>query len=234
MQIPTHQTDETSEHETDGLENALVSGRSAFMGFLVKRLGNRADAEDVLQEFCVRVLARKDQLRDAERLDAWLYAVLRSALNDHYRKAGRRERLGSAVSHDPTRETTAPDAYEVLGHICTCVDGLIPELKPSDADLIRRIDVDGQPRKQVAADLGISAGALGVRLFRARSALRDRVLSHCGCCCEDGYEDCHCSPSGCQSGQDESSCASAQESPTGVSGDGLDISATPKKIAPPS
>ncbi|WP_228873454.1 sigma factor [Roseibium aggregatum] len=46
----------------------------------------------MLQEFCIRVLARQDQLRDAERLDAWLYAILRSALNDHFRKAGRRRR----------------------------------------------------------------------------------------------------------------------------------------------
>ena len=35
-------------------ERALLDGRGAFMGFLVKRLGNRADAEDVLQDFCIR------------------------------------------------------------------------------------------------------------------------------------------------------------------------------------
>ena len=77
----------------DSLERSLLDGRGAFMGFLVKRLGNRADAEDVLQEFCIRVLARKDQLRDVERMDAWLYAILRSTLNDHYRKGARRSRL---------------------------------------------------------------------------------------------------------------------------------------------
>lgn len=30
-------------------QRALLDGRGAFLGFLVKRLGNRADAEDVLQ-----------------------------------------------------------------------------------------------------------------------------------------------------------------------------------------
>ena len=50
-------------------ETALIEGRRAFLGFLAKRLGNRADAEDVLQEFCLRVLARKDQLRNVERMD---------------------------------------------------------------------------------------------------------------------------------------------------------------------
>jgi RNA polymerase sigma-70 factor (ECF subfamily) len=68
-------------------ERALLDGRGAFLGFLIKRLGNRADAEDVLQDFSIRVLQRKDQLRDAERMDAWLYAILRSTLNDHSAKA---------------------------------------------------------------------------------------------------------------------------------------------------
>src|SRR6056297_2740314 len=82
-------------------ERALLDGRWAFMGFLVKRLGNRADAEDVLQEFCIRVLTRKDQLRDAERMDAWLYTILRSTLNDHYRKGTRRSRLAAAAAREP-------------------------------------------------------------------------------------------------------------------------------------
>ena len=87
-----------SDGDPPGLETTLSVNRNAFLGFLVKRLGNRADAEDVLQEFCIRVLARKDQLREADRMDAWLYAVLRSALNDHYRKSGRSRRLNPVYS----------------------------------------------------------------------------------------------------------------------------------------
>lgn len=37
----------------------------------MKRLKDRSDAEDVLQDFCMRVLARKDQLREVDRMDAW-------------------------------------------------------------------------------------------------------------------------------------------------------------------
>lgn len=185
-------------------ETALVDGRAAFLGFLTKRLGNSADAEDVLQEFCVRVLARRDQLREAERMDAWLYAILRSTLNDHYRRAGRRGRLAEAAAREP--EELAEDAAEQMTHICTCMSGLLPALRPADAELIRRIDFGEEDRGVVAADLGLSRNALGVRLHRARSALRDALTSHCGPCCKTGADDCYCPPDGCENAEHGSHC----------------------------
>jgi RNA polymerase sigma factor (sigma-70 family) len=176
------------------LNRALVSDRKAFLGFLIKRLGNTADAEDVLQDFCIRVLARKDQLRDAERMDAWLYSILRSSLNDFYRKTGRRERLGEAYAREPQDTPAAADASEAFAHICACVRELVPDLRPADADLIRKIDIEEDSRKSVAASLGVASGTLAVRLHRARVALRDRLLGHCGYCCEDSFEDCSCAP----------------------------------------
>tara|TARA_R110002110_G_scaffold3665_3_gene18949 strand:- start:4858 stop:5496 length:639 start_codon:yes stop_codon:yes gene_type:complete len=189
-----------------GLERALTAGRSAFLGFLVKRLANRADAEDVLQEFCIRVLARKDQLRDAERLDAWLYAVLRSALNDHYRKAGRSRRLNDAVALEMKSAELTAESVEAMSAVCKCVKGLVTELRPADADLIRRIDIEEDDRATVAADLGLKPGTLNVRLHRARAALSDTLLSHCGYCCEHGFGDCSCPPVGCEHPIEKSDC----------------------------
>lgn len=174
---------------------ALVEGRGAFLGFLVKRLGNRAEAEDVLQEFCLRVLARKDQLREVDRMDAWLYAILRSTLNDHFRKSARRNRLAGAVSREP--EEWVVDAPSQMARLCTCPGGLISDLRPSDAELIRRIDFGEEERGAVAQDLGLSRNALGVRLHRARAALRDALIKHCGDCCRaEGRDDCSCPPEG--------------------------------------
>mgnify|MGYP003112730398 CR=1 FL=1 len=174
-------------------ETALIEGRRAFLGFLAKRLGNRADAEDVLQEFCLRVLARKDQLRNVERMDAWLYAVLRSALNDHYRKRIRRTRLAGAVTREP--EEWVADAPTQMARPCTCPSRLLTELRSVDAMLIRRIDFGEEDRGIVAADMGLNRNALGVRLHRARAALREAIQHYCGACCLDDPDDCYCSTS---------------------------------------
>lgn len=173
-------------------ERALLDGRGAFMGFLVKRLGNRTDAEDVLQEFCIRVLGRKDQLRDVERMDAWLYAILRSTLNDHYRRGARQSRLAAAAAREP--EEWIADAPTQMARLCTCHSGLISDLRPVDAELIRRIDFGEEDRERVARDLGLTRNALGVRLHRARTALREALTKHCGECCRKDRDDCSCPP----------------------------------------
>jgi RNA polymerase sigma-70 factor (ECF subfamily) len=174
-------------------ETALIEGRNAFLGFLVKRLGNRAEAEDVFQDFCIRVLAHKDPLRNVERMDAWLYAILRSALNDHYRKAARRRHVAEAMAAEP--EDWAEDAA-----------GLLSQQRPADADLIQRIDLQEDDRASVAADMGLRDGTLAVRLHRARIALKDSLLSHCGTCYETDRDDCYCPPAECENPGQHSNC----------------------------
>ena len=201
-----HHDNRNSEQTDSSPERALLDGRGAFMGFLVKPLGNRADAEDVLQDFCIRVLARKDQLRDVERMDAWLYTILRSTLNDFYRKGTRRNRLAVAAAREP--EEWVADAPAQMARLCTCHGGLISDLRPADSELIRRIDFGEEDRESVAADLGLSRNALGVRLHRARAALRDTLIGHCGACCQMDRDDCFCPPEGCANEVHETDCES--------------------------
>jgi DNA-directed RNA polymerase specialized sigma24 family protein len=65
-------------------------------------------------------------------------------------------------------------------------------LKPEYADALRRIDVEGVPVKIYADEAGISANNAGVRVFRARDALRKQVARTCGTCAEHGCLDCTC------------------------------------------
>ncbi|WP_421880408.1 RNA polymerase sigma factor [Pacificispira sp.] len=170
----------------------LQSKRGLFLGFLTKRLASRAEAEDVLQEFCLRVLSRKSHPQMPDRLDAWLFAVLRSVLNDHYRKLSRRQRMEDALSRDPVQFPTVENDAELFGEICTCVGELLTDLREADADLIRQLDLGDEDRAGVAKSLGINQGALRIRLHRARIALRDRLMRHCGGCCRHGFDDCGC------------------------------------------
>ncbi len=65
-------------------------------------------------------------------------------------------------------------------------------LKPEYADALRQIEVEGIAVKDYAAAHGLSAGNAGVRIFRARAALKKEVVRSCGTCAEHGCLDCTC------------------------------------------
>lgn len=168
----------------------LVENHRAFLAFLERRVGSREVAEDILQDAFARGLDRAGTLRDDESALAWFYRALRNAVIDHYRRNDARRRglerfaaeLEPAVADAETRDT-----------VCRCVLSLADTLKPEYAEAIRRIDVEGTAVKDFAAENGLSASNAGVRVFRAREALRKQVARSCGTCAEHGCLDCSCS-----------------------------------------
>src|SRR2546423_7895790 len=171
----------------------LVENRGAFLSFLQKRVGRGGAAEDVLQEAFARSLD-KVPLGDEESVVAWFYRALRNAVVDHYRRSGASERALAALAKE-LEEEVEPDLDE-RNAVCRCVARLSETLKPEYALALRRIDVDGLSVREYAAEAGISPNNAGVRVFRAREALRKRVVRWCGSCAEHGCIDCTCGEPG--------------------------------------
>ena len=69
-------------------------------------------------------------------------------------------------------------------------------LKAEYAEALQAVDVEGMAVKAFAESRGLTPGNAGVRLFRAREALKRRVTESCGTCAEHGCRDCTCQ-SGC-------------------------------------
>lgn len=174
------------------VRGALAEGHARIRRFLIGRLGSEDEAAEVLQDFSVRALAHAGDLRDIASLRGWLSRLLASAVADHRRRMGRRRRRESPLDPEgPEPAAPPPDpALDLL--VCECLHLLLPTLPPAQADLIHRIDIAEEPRDRVAADLGVTPGALAVRLHRARRALRDRLLQKCMTCPWHGFLDCGC------------------------------------------
>ena len=170
-------------------ELALSHGR--LRAFLQRRLGDPHEADDVLQTFAVKALARSWSLSDVEAVRGWLGRILATTLIDHQRRAGGRRRRLAPQTDSPFEDVAAPDP-QVDQAVCDCLHQLLPTLKPEYAEIIRRLDIAGEPRDRLAAEFGTSPGNLGVRLHRARKALRARLEAMCLTCPEHGYFECGC------------------------------------------
>jgi len=165
----------------------LVASHREFLAFVERRVGDRALAEEIVQDALVRSLDHAGEIRDTAI--GWFYRVLRNAIVDRARRAAvQRERLEALAAEV---ETTFEDA-DLQQVVCRCVGELATTLKPEYADALQRIDVDGMPVKTYAEQAGISASNAGVRVFRAREALRKQVARACGTCATHGCTDCTC------------------------------------------
>lgn len=178
----------------------LVDHHRAFRAFIEKRVGRRDVAEDLLQEAFARGLDKLPALGSEESAVAWFYRVLRNAIVDHHRRGGATDRALSAFARE-LEAHVEPD-LDTRNAVCRCVALLSDTLKPEYAEALRRVDVDGVSVREFAAEAGITASNAGVRLFRAREALRRRVVRSCGTCAEHGCVDCTCGAPGKAGGAD--------------------------------
>jgi RNA polymerase sigma factor (sigma-70 family) len=181
----------------------LLGNHARFLGFLERRVGSRDEAEDILQEAFVRSLGRTDSLRSAESATAWFYRVLRNALIDHHRREGSRARAFVQLAAEAEEGSVEPDR-ELEAVACACITALLDTLKPEYGTALRRVDLDGLSVRGFAEEAGITPGNAGVRLHRAREALRRQLARSCGTCLMHGCLDCSCvepatggEPAGC-------------------------------------
>jgi RNA polymerase sigma factor (sigma-70 family) len=182
---------------THDVVEQLVANHRAFLAFVERRVGSRALAEDIVQDAFVRGVERADQVRDEESVRAWFYRLLRNAVIDHQRRTGAGDRMLDAFAKElASSEEPPPDIVDV---VCKCVAELATTLKPEHRHALERIELDGVAVKDYGAEVGITANNAGVRVFRARQALREQVLRSCGTCAEHGCVDCTCDrgPKGC-------------------------------------
>jgi RNA polymerase sigma-70 factor (ECF subfamily) len=167
----------------------LAANHDRFLRFLERRVGRRDLAEEILQDAFVRGLARADTVQQSESAIAWFYRLLRNALVDHHRRQDSERRVLQAVANET--DPAAPDE-ELMSTVCNCVDDLLVTLKPEYAQALRQVDMNGVAVTAFAEEAGITASNAGVRVHRARQALKRRVEESCGTCAEHACLDCQC------------------------------------------
>ena len=173
----------------------LLDNHRKFLSFLESRVGNREQAEEILQIAFVKALQKADGLRESESSVAWFYRLLRNAIVDHYRHTAAANR-SLATFAEQLSDPDGPVDPALDRTVCECVQALVPLLTPAQADLITRVDLQGTDVISVAESLGITAGNARVRLHRARTALRREVERTCRTCAAHGCLDCTCARKG--------------------------------------
>src|SRR6185295_3394933 len=69
--------------------------RGQLRAFVARRISDGADVDDIVQFVFLRLLQSLNALREAERVQAWLYRTARRAIADYYRERSRKREVPS-------------------------------------------------------------------------------------------------------------------------------------------
>lgn len=142
-------------------------------GWVARRVGgDRALAEDVVQETWLRAVAHWRRSGPPEDALAWLSTVAGNLLRSHF--ARRRPVVVDRRALDLAREDFEPDGPDAAA---TLQWGLA-RLRAGQARLLSAFHLDGLSVADLAREHGLSERAVEGRLRRARSALRRHLAPH--------------------------------------------------------
>ena len=129
-------------------------------------------ADDLVQEAMLRALDRGTQLNDAQRLKAWLCAILANCLKDHYRRARSLEPL----DEDLPAQGQSPESASASAQLGARVRAEIERLPLGQRQVVTLVDLEGFSYAEVGEILEVPIGTVMSRLCRAREALRARLM----------------------------------------------------------
>ncbi len=177
-----------------GIEEAVIlslrEGHREFLRFLSRRTRSIDEAEDILQDFYLKAIRSARTIKEPGALKGWLAQVLRRTLADYYRRSSVRKAALQRLQVSEGSVMLIDD--EADRAVCNCLYRILPAMPVEYSQLIWEVDLLGQPRSRVAKRLGISPNNLGVRLHRARRALRGALMRFCTTCPTHGFLNCAC------------------------------------------
>lgn len=173
--------------EARAFEQLLARHRRGIFNFCLKMLGDRAAAEDAMQEVFLRVVrSAKDWERQA-KVTTWLYTIARNHCIDAIRKAGYRKTasldhalndqegdapLGERVADE---EGIAPDRGAESARMRLILARAIGALPAEQREVFVMREHAGMPFKDIAAVVGVPENTVKSRMRYALEHLRQSL-----------------------------------------------------------
>ena len=147
----------------------------------MRRVRNREDAENLLQDTLIEAMINLPKLKDPESFRGWLYPIARGCLTKWIRRRnnwgihepfdetsddGIAKMIAAPVYQQPEKSIIAEECLEI-------VRSLVEQLPKSEREVFRlKLDDSHMTQKEMAETLGISVSAVKVRGHRGEKKLR--------------------------------------------------------------
>ena len=147
----------------------------AVHDFLSRVTGDRASAEDIVQDVFMRILKYRHTFRDGVRFEMWMFRIARNARADYVRV---RMLNPQASDADLDRESQTPGPARLLEQEddVARLKQALRLLRDDRRELVILARYRGMKHEEIAELLGIDVGTVKVRIHRALKELRTIYL----------------------------------------------------------
>lgn len=149
--------------------------------FALQGCGNRHDAQDIAQDAVIRVLTALGRFRPDHPVRPWLLQIVRNLLADRRRRSTTRATQSLQTDDDiviePLDPGPGPEETAARSELQRSVWRAVGLLAEGDREIVTLRDYLDLSYDEIAETLAMKRGTVMSRLHRARSRLREVVLS---------------------------------------------------------
>ena len=166
-------------HKSDSFnfDEAVISQMENIRRIGLRRLHNRGEIDDFVQETILRAYAKRDQLRDETKFDRWIAVIARNLAfdwNSALCRRGREEPIDELP--DIPDERTPHDILEQKEERRELHQAM-GRLNEDDREMLRARYFEDASYEELQEKYGLSYSAVGFRLHRAKARLRKILTS---------------------------------------------------------
>jgi len=153
------------------------------------RLVGEAEAEDLTQEVLIKVSVALPSFRGESQLSTWIYRIATNAALDRLRSPSHQRAVqncsASAEVEIEDRNARTGERTPLLEHqmfrkeMNECIQGFIQRLPENYRVVLVLSEFEGLKDGEIAETLGISSGAVKIRLHRAKERLKEELSRNC-------------------------------------------------------
>ena len=145
----------------------------------LRMMGNAQDAEDMAQEAFLKAYNSLPGFRGDSKFSVWLYRIVSNVCLDQLRKKSKRPTVSLSMEDEDGEETqldlpdTAQSPEEVLEKKLTreAVRRGLAQLPEDARQILLLREIQGLSYEEIGETLGLEAGTVKSRIFRARKRL---------------------------------------------------------------
>ncbi len=97
--------------------------RDQLYSFIFSRVKDPNITDDILQNIFLKIHTKIDTLKDNEKLESWIYQIIRNAIIDHYRSINQFYEIPDSYS-EPVPDSDPQEREEIFAWLRPMIDNL--------------------------------------------------------------------------------------------------------------